>query len=75
MLLKDGGLWKRSWKENEKQKCLKRDLFIIGGLPFCILLISQTAYLDEDIDVVCDLESHHFDLVLNTHNAIYKMKF
>lgn len=24
-------------------------------------------YLDEDVDVVCDLERHHFDLVLVTH--------
>lgn len=23
-----------------------------------------TTYLDEDIDIVCDLQGHHFDLVL-----------
>lgn len=47
-------IWFINWPQN------------ISNLVWFIKLDRLTPYLDEDVDVVCDLEGHHFDLVLIT---------
>lgn len=42
--------------------------------PFLFFCNTITPYLDEDVDVVRDLEGHHFDLVLITHKRQVSLK-
>lgn len=37
---------------------------MVGGV--CMRLVSALSHLDEDVDVIGDLQSDHFDLVLLT---------
>lgn len=55
VLLKDGGLWKRSWWKDRRRWTISH---------WNNLWLPSHTDLDEYVDVVGDLQRHHFDLVL-----------
>lgn len=58
VLLNDGGLWKRSWIGH------RNDSWVSKQIDVCVCARRTPPHLNEHVDIVCDLQSDHFNLVL-----------